>query len=175
MRMWSLRIAIAVVVVCGVVSPIAAQQKKPPKPSASPKPAAGKPSAGKPPAGFKNPQVKAVQDLDRFSKMSPEDREKALSKLPPQRRAVFEQRLARYEQMTPEQREHVQQRVEQMESLPKERQNAIRQEIQRMNALPFAQRKKVLAGEDFKQRFSPDEQKLVLGAFPNIEKQLKGN
>ena len=40
-------------------------------------------------------------------------------------------------------------------------------------ALPFAQRKKLLSSEEFKQRFSPDEQKLVLGAFPGVQKQLQ--
>lgn len=165
------RIAVAVLAVCGAVFPVAAQQQKPPKPPPPPKPAKAS-NPGKPPGGFKNPNVKAVEDLERFSKMSPQDREKALSKLPPQRRAVFEQRLARYEQMTPEQRERVKQRVEEMESLPKDRQNAVRQEIQRINALPFPQRKKILMSEEFKQRFSPDEQRLVLGAFPGVQKQL---
>jgi hypothetical protein len=172
MKKLGLRIAVAVLAVCGAAFPAAAQQQKPPKPPPPPKPAKSG-AAGKPAGGFKNPQVKAVEDLDRFSKMSPQDREKALAKLPPQRRAVFEQRLARYEQMTPEQREKVRQRVEEMESLPKDRQNAVKQEIQRLQALPFAQRKKAVESEAFKQRFSPDEQRLVLGPFPNLQKRIE--
>jgi len=172
MKTLGLKIAVAVLAVCGAVFPVAAQQQKPPKPPPPPKPAKSGP-AGKPPGGMKNPQVKAVEDLDRFSKMSPQDREKALSKLPPQRRAVFEQRLARYEQMTPEQRQEVRQRVEEMESLPKDRQNAVKQEIQRIRALPPPQRLKILSSEEFKQRFAPDEQRVVLGAFPNIQKRLE--
>jgi hypothetical protein len=168
MRMGSLRIAMAVLAVCGAISPVAAQQKKPPKPPPAAKPAKP-PAPGKIPANI--PQPKTAQELDRFSKMPPEDREKALAKLPPQRRAAFEQRLARYEQLTPEQRETIKRRVEQMESLPKDRQNAVRQEIQRLRALPFGQRKRALNGEEFRQKFSPDEQSLVRDSFPNIQKQ----
>ncbi len=102
--------------------------------------------------------------------MSPEEREKELSKLPPQRRAAFEQRLARYQQMTPEQQEKFKLRLETMESLPKERQNAVRQEIQRLQALPFPQRKKALESEEFKQSFSPDEQSWFANDFPEYRR-----
>jgi hypothetical protein len=57
-----------------------------------------------------------------------------------------------------------------MEGLPKERQNAVRQEILRLQALPFAQRKQAVESEAFKQKFSPDEQRLVLGPFPGLQK-----
>jgi hypothetical protein len=170
-------LAAAVLFVCGAISPIVspcfAQQQKPPKPPPPAKPATGKPNGGgKPGAPGRGPQVNAAKELDQFAKMSPKEREKELSKLPPQRRAAFEQRLARYQQMTPEQQEKFRQTLESMESLPKDRQNAVKQEIQRISALPFEQRKKILSSEDFRQRFSPDEQKLVLGRFPGVQKQL---
>ena len=174
MKTPGLRIAAVVLFVCGAVFPVTAQQKKPPKPSPAPKPvAAGKPGGGgggKPGAPGRGPQLNSAQELDRFSKMSPKEREKELSKLPPQRRAAFEQRLARYQQMSPEQQAKVRQRVEEMESLPKDRQNAVRQEIQRLQALPPAQRKQAVESEAFKQKFSPDEQRLVLGPFPGLQK-----
>lgn len=168
MRMLGARIAAAVLLVCGAFFPVSAQQKKPPK---APPPA--KPAPAPKPVGGKVPRVNSTLELERFSNMSPKEREKELAKLPPQRRAAFEQRLARYEQMTPEQRERVRQRVEEMESLPRDRQNAVRAEIQRINALPFQQRMKILSGEEFRQKFSPDEQKLVLGAFPNVQRRLE--
>jgi len=111
-----------------------------------------------------------TKELDRFTNMSPKEREKELSKLPPQRRAVFEQRLEQYQRLTPEQRANVRQRVEEMESLPKDRQNAVKQEIQRLSALPPAQRRKELDSEAFNQKFSPDEQALVHDRFPRIPK-----
>jgi hypothetical protein len=102
--------------------------------------------------------------------MSPKEREKELSKLPPQRRAAFEQRFALYQRMTPEQQEKFKQTLETMESLPKDRQNAVKQQIQMLQALPFAQRKKLVESEAFRQKFSPDEQRLILGRFPKLEK-----
>jgi hypothetical protein len=157
-----LRIAMAAMLVCGAVSPLAAQSKKaaaaPRKPPPPPKPAA------------KRPQVNPAKELDQFSKMSPEDREKALSKLPPQRRAVVEQRLARYQNMTPERQEAFKRQLEIMQSLPKDRQNAVRDRIKEIRELPTqAERRKALTGDEFKKNFSPDEQEVVREAFPNIK------
>lgn len=84
---------------------------------------------------------------------------------------MFEQNLARYESLTPEQRERVKQRVEEMESLPKDRQNAVKQEIQRLRALPFGQKRAYFNSEEFRQKYSPDEQNLILEPFPNFRKQ----
>jgi hypothetical protein len=173
MRMVGLRIAVAVLFVCGAVSPLGAQQTKPPKPPKSqpkpPPPPKSRP-AGKPSDAVKRLNENPAGELDRFTKMSPQQREKELSKLPPQRRAAFEQRLAHYMQMTPEQQEKVKEKLELMESLPKDRQNAIRNEIVRLQALPPAQRKKELTSEGFNQKFSPDEQTLVRDKFPHIAK-----
>ena len=73
--------------------------------------------------------------------------------------------------MTPEQQEKFKLNLEMMQGLPKDRQNAVRQEIQRILALPGPQRRKVLNGEDFNQKFSPDEQTLIRDRFPNIKRQ----
>jgi len=172
MKTLGARLAAAVLFVCGAVSPVifAQQQKKPPK---SPPPPKAQGHPGGKPGGPNQRPGNSVQELDRFSKMSPQEREKALSKLPPQRRAVFEQRLERYEKLPPEEKARERQLVEEMESLPKDRQNAVKQEIQRIGALPGPQRLKMLSSEDFRQRFSPDEQKVVLGAFPNIQRRLE--
>jgi hypothetical protein len=143
--------------VCGAVSPLWAQSRK----------AAVAPR--KPPAPPKRPQANPAKELDRFAKMSPEDRENALSKLPPQRRAAVEQRLAHYQTLTPEQQEKFKQRLEMMQSLPKDRQDAVRQKIQELRALPPAERRKGLTGDDLKQNFSPDEQTLVREAFPGMK------
>ncbi len=178
MRMVGLRIAGALLFVCGAISPLgvtplAAQQTKPPKPpKAQPKPPPPPKSrpAGKGSEAVKRLNENPVGELDRFTKMSPQQREKELSKLPPQRRANFEQRLAHYESLTPEQQEKFKLNVEMMQSLPKDRQNAVKNEIQRLQALPPAQRRKILMSEEFRQRFSPDEEKLVRDRFPNMPK-----
>lgn len=100
--------------------------------------------------------------------MSPEDREKALAKLPPQRRAAMEQRLDRYQKLSPEQQEKFKQRLDAMQSLPKDRQTAVREKIQELRALPPPERRKALNGEDLKQNFSPEEQQLVRESFPRM-------
>jgi hypothetical protein len=170
MRMLIHRIAVALLVLCGAIHPLGAQQKKPPKPPPPPKGQSAHPG-GKPSPAVQRLNENPAGELDRFTKMAPEQREKELSKLPPQRRAAFEQRLARYEQMTPEQQEKFKLNLEMMQSLPKDRQNAVRQEIQRILALPGPQRRKVLNGEEFNQKFSPDEQTLIRDRFPNIKRQ----
>lgn len=175
MRMVGLRIAAAVLFVCGVVSPLAAQKiqrpPKAPKPAAAPKPnGGGKPNpGGKPNAAVKRLNENPAKELDRFTNMSAKDREKELSQLPPQRRAAFEQRLARYQQMTPEQQERFKQKLEMMRKLPKDRQNAVRQEIEQLRSLPPAERRNALRGDGFKEKFSSDEQELVRDAFPGMK------
>lgn len=160
------KFAIAAVLVCGAFSPIAAQQKKPPKPPSAPKPAA---SPKQQHEAVKRLNENPAKELDRFTKMSPEAREKELSKLPPQRRANFEQRLARYQQMNPEQQERFKQQLEMMRKLPKDRQNAVRQKIQEIRALPPAERRKALNSEELNENFSADEKELVRNSFPGIK------
>jgi phage-related protein len=164
--MVGLRFAAVALVVCGAISPIAAQQKKPPKPAAAPKPPASPKQQN---AAVKRLNQNPGKELDRFTNMSPEAREKELSKLPPQRRAAFEHNLARYEQMTPEQQERFKRQLEIMRRLPKDRQNAIRQEIEQLRALPPAERRKALNSDEFQQHFSPDEQELVRERFPGMK------
>ncbi len=102
--MAGIRIAVALLLVCGALVPVSAQSKKaaaaPRKPPPAPKPPPAKRSEGNP-----------AKELDQFSRMSPEEREKALSKLPPQRRAAVEQRFNRYQKMTPEQQQRFKQEL----------------------------------------------------------------
>ena len=50
--------------------------------------------------------------LDRLERMSPEERQRALEKLPPERRQRIEERLRRYESLTPEERERIRRQFE---------------------------------------------------------------
>src|SRR5487761_1574896 len=78
MTMRSFAAAVALLGVCGGLSPVAAQKTKPPqvRPRAPNR-------QNRPPKAAQNP----AQELDRFEKMSPKDRQKALEKLPPARRS----------------------------------------------------------------------------------------
>ncbi|HVP00200.1 MAG TPA: DUF3106 domain-containing protein [Bryobacteraceae bacterium] len=159
-----LRIALIVAIAGASCYPLVAQNKKsapPPKPAQAPRNAPYK--------GNRPPQESPIKELDRFSKMSPDQQAKELSKLPPARRAAVEQRLERYQKLTPEQQEQFKQRLELMQSLPRDRQNAVRYEIQRLRALPPQQRRSALNGEEFGQNYSPDEQRLIRDAFPGMQ------
>ena len=159
-----LPIAVAALAVVGAgVCPLAAQRRGPGNP--------GRMTAPKPPnigGQRQNPEREnPAKELERFQKMSPQDREKALSKLPAARRARVEQQLQRLDSMTPEQRERQLRRVEAFQSLPPERRKVVQQEIQDIRTLPPVLRRDRLYGEQMKQ-FSPEEQQLIRGSFPRL-------
>jgi len=169
MRMRLLVALAALLGVWGSVSPAAAQKKpaNPPPPAA--KGAKQQAKGGQNPQGRGGqPPVNPAHELQRFLGMPPEEREKALAKLPPQRRAQFEQQLQRFENMPPAQRERQLRRLEEFQNLPQARRPVVRQEIEDLRALPPAVRKDRLNGEEFKQSFSPEEQKYIREAFPGI-------
>jgi Protein of unknown function (DUF3106) len=156
-----LHIAVAALAVVWIgVSPLPAQKKPPANPPA--------PHASKPPnANANRPKENPAQQLERFQKMSPGDREKALSKLPADRRARVEQQLQNLDKLTPEQRAKRFQRLEALQNLPPQRRQLVRQEIEDLRSLPTGLRRDRLYGEDMKQ-FSPQEQQLIRDSFPNI-------
>jgi len=59
--------------------------------------------------------------IERWSNMTPEQRSKALDRLPPERREKIEAQLNRYQNMTPEQREQLRFRAQLFNQLPPER------------------------------------------------------
>jgi hypothetical protein len=97
----------------------------------------------------------------RFMNMTPEERERALARLPPERRAQIEQRLNRLAQLPPEQREELQRRYQAFRSLPQDRQDAVRLELQSLRALPPRLRQRRLASPGFQREYSPEEQRLL--------------
>jgi len=160
----------ALAVVWGGVSPMAAQRRSMGSaPRVSKAPRAPNAAGAKQNPNRENP----AKELERFQKMSPEDREKALDKLPPARRARVEQQLERFDNMPPEQRERQLQRLQAFQELPPERRAVVRQEIQDLRGLPPRLRKDKLNGEELDQ-FSPEEQDLIRGSFPRLtQKQAK--
>lgn len=151
MRCRSLPLAATLLLGTGVaVSPLVAQGRK------------GAPSiARRAPERPQRPQGNPARELDRFARMSPQERQKQLSKLPPERRQQIETRLERYQNLSPQQRQQLQQRFEAFQKMPPERQDAVRNEIQNLRSLPPAQRKERLSSPDVQQNFSNDEQKLL--------------
>ncbi len=121
--------------VCGVLPPASAQARRAPK-------------------GIPGP-------AQRFLNMTPAERERALARLPPERRAQIEQRLNRLAQLPPEQRAELQQRYQAFQSLPRDRQDAVRLELQSLRALPPRLRQRRLSSPGFQREYSPEEQRLL--------------
>jgi len=118
--------------------------------------------------------------------MTPEEREKALSRLPPARRAQIEQRIQNFEKqplavqernlhrlerlnsLPPARRKEVRQSMNQFRDLPDDRKKAINQALLRMSPMPDDERRAYMSTEDFRNRFSPAEQQMV-GNLAEIE------
>jgi len=102
--------------------------------------------------------------------MTPEQREKALAKLPPDRRQQVEKQLDRLDQLTPEQRQELNRRFETLQTFPPGRQRAVRQELQDLRRMSLADRRARLHSAEFNEQFSPEEQDLIRGVFPAAAK-----
>src|SRR5450759_79028 len=71
--------------------------------------------------------------LDEFQRMSPEERQKALDKLPPDRAEKLRKQLKEYSQLTPEQQAIAKEQLEMFRNLPPERQDAVRRVFNRFS------------------------------------------
>jgi hypothetical protein len=79
--------------------------------------------------------------VERFLQMSPEDRERALSQLAPERRQQVEQQLNRLQQLSPEQAQRLQDVYPAFMNLRPVRQKAVRAEIQELRQMKPVERK----------------------------------
>ena len=113
--------------------------------------------------------------IAEFLRMSPQQREKALKNVPPERRRNIEDRLRRYDEAPPEQKA----RLERLWSLPPERQQQIRdsmrdlrdmpverrrpinQQIRRLQTMTPAERDEYFESPEFHSRFTPREQEMM--------------
>ncbi len=164
MRMRWFTAAAVILFVWGHVSPAWAQ-KKPPKPPPAPRmnPNRGGNRGG----GGRNPKQDPVKELERFQRMSPEQREKEMAKLPPQRRARMEQQMERFDRMTPAERERALNRLETMQHLSPERRQAVNNELQYIRSLPPGKaRRERLFSDEFNRMYTPEEQKVIRDSFP---------
>jgi hypothetical protein len=128
------------------------------------------------------PPPRRSAELDRLEQMSPEERQKALDRLPPERRQRVEEGLERYRAMNPENRE----RLRNFERMPEEQRDAIRQSFRRMQDLPLGRRAMVrrelqqlrgmsdaeretrMQSESFRRRFDANEQGLIRDTVANM-------
>ncbi len=121
-----------------------------------------------------NPNV-----FERLNRMNPQQRERALSKLPPERREKIEQGLKRYNDLPEQDRDHLRQQFQNFKQLPPEQQDAlrknfrqftalsedrrivVRQELSQLRAMTPEQRKQRMDSEEFRSRFDGHERQLL--------------
>lgn len=118
--------------------------------------------------------------LDRLSRMTPDERNRLLGKLPPPRRSMVERNLRRFEEMPAGRRAALTQRLRQLEQMTPERQAQMRELLRSMAQLPEGRRRELqgeftrikrMSDEDrldytssnaFQQKFSEAERDLIL-------------
>jgi len=124
--------------------------------------------------------------IDRWNRMSPEERERQLAKLPPERARLIRERLRQYNQLPPEEKEALRENYERFSQLPPEKQEvvrrrmrefrelpqarrlAIRHEIEALRALPESERRARMNSEAFRTQFSPPEQQIIRDVTENV-------
>jgi len=121
----------------------------------------------------------SAENLSKLLKLSPEQRNKALSALPPDRRAMIEKRLDDYQQMPEPQRARALERLRRMQSLPQQKQNQVRASTKKFVELPQPRhglvqkqlnqlrpladddRRALMNSEEFRSKFTPAEQQMI--------------
>ena len=124
-------------------------------------------------------QPPPANPIDRWNRMSPAERERELAMLPPARARLIRQRIWRYNHMRPEEQEALRQRYESFSQLPPDQRQIVRERLRELRQLPPARRQVVhreveqlrLLPEDrrqarrnsdeFRSRFSPQEQQII--------------
>ncbi|MSV30317.1 MAG: DUF3106 domain-containing protein [Bryobacterales bacterium] len=129
--------------------------------------------------GGKRAQGQKRTAVDRWNGMSPEDRERALQRLPPERRKRLQTQIERYNNMPDEERGRLRRHYDQFQRMPPEKQararelfkelselsperrRTLRRETEALRALSESGRNARFESESFKTRFSEPEQKLI--------------
>ena len=174
------------VVWLGVAAAAYADQNKPAKNPPPPKnPVAAKPSAQAPPnnaGGVPKGQTRLASPdnpIDRLLRMTPEQREQAIEKFPPQQQANFRKRFENFDKQTEAQKQRQLEQKDQFWNLPADKQKLVRDQMNAFNALPEDRREEVkkayirlshstpeerntiLARPQFRSRFTPAELQML--------------
>lgn len=120
-----------------------------------------------------------ITTLDRWNKMSPDQREKALAKLTPERRQQMRERLDRFNALPKEEQDRMRRRYDRFShlgpekqavvkrqiqafiNLPEQRRPGLSREFEKLRRMPADERKARINSEEFRNRYSPREQQLL--------------
>lgn len=135
------------------------------------------PKAANPPAGPSAKNRRAL--VDKWSRMTPEERQKALAKLPPDHRKKIEEQLNEYKNLTPDQQRDLRSRYagfnqlspekqnqarrlyQRFGNLPPDRQGPVRTEFENLRSMPEAERNARLNSDEFRNKYNANEQGLL--------------
>lgn len=179
-------IQFAGVVWLGIAVSVCAAQKPPknpppPKPAPAakpaPQPAANNNAGGVPKGGAK--MANPANPVFRLFTMSPEQRERAIEKLPPKQQENIRKTLANFDNKPQAEKDRELQRLNGLWSLPPDKQALVAQQIKAFDALPAdrlpvvklayknlsaltpEQRAERLARPQFRSRFTPEELQIL--------------
>lgn len=131
------------------------------------------------PKGRAKANGEAPAPLERWNRMTPEERRTALAKLPPERRRELQEKLRQYRNLPPEQREQLGERYKafsqlppeqqnrarelfrQFNSLPEDRRPMVKQEYEQLRSMPESERNERMNSEAFRSRYTPSEQQML--------------
>jgi hypothetical protein len=134
-------------------------------------------------------QVPGAQ-VQRFLRLSPQEREIAIDKMPVGVQESIRKRLAAFDSLSPEERERQLKLYDAVSKLPKDKQDlvnrrigefqqlgpdrklGIRRAYQLLSGKPEAARQAIIDSPEFKERFTPTEQQIVVDLvryYPNPE------
>ena len=117
--------------------------------------------------------------IERWNRMTPEERRRALEKLPPERRRDIEQKLQRFRNLPSQERQQLRDRYQafsrlppeeqnrarvlfrQFNSLPPDRRPVVRQEFEALRSMPESERRTRLNSSEFRTRFTASEQVML--------------
>ena len=117
--------------------------------------------------------------IERLNSMTPEQRKRALDRLPPERRERVQRRLDNYNALSPGAKERLRDQYREFQKLPVEQQDAIRRSFRRLTELPQDRRPMVrrevvrlrqltpeeraskMDNDDFRSRFSESERQII--------------
>jgi hypothetical protein len=129
--------------------------------------------------GPRQQQPPAHLVMERLSRMTMEERNRALAKLPPDRRKAVEQRLEKYntlpapmkdrlreeyntfQQLSPEKQEQVRGLFKQFNDIPEDRRKEVRRELYRLRNMPADRRSRRMASEKYKGEYSDSERQML--------------
>jgi uncharacterized protein DUF3106 len=165
-------------------------QKKTSAPREAPASRPGaKPPRGNTPGGAKGgpsskegpgrPAPNPITAVDRWNAMNPKQRERLLTKMPPERQKQFLDKVEKFNALPKEEQQLARERYERLTNLPPDQQQVVRRDIARLGNLPPARRQAMnqeflklrkmseserstyLASPEFRDKFYPAEQQMI--------------